>query len=150
MDRFWQKVIVKGPEDCWEWQAASDTFGYGNFWSGTKHIKSHRFSWEIKNGEINNRDICVCHKCDNPKCVNPNHLFLGSKAENNRDMKQKGRYHLNKGEKHSRHIVNEKQVLDIRKLRQNTSMTYRNIGKLYGLTAAGVYGIIKRLNWKDV
>ena len=90
MKRFWDKVAIAGPDDCWEWQASFHTTGYGQIKYNRKKWKAHRISWILTNGEIPNT-LCVLHKCDNPKCVNPNHLFLGTLKENTQDMLKKNR-----------------------------------------------------------
>ena len=87
--RFWSKVHVKLPEDCWEWQANLGK-GYGMFWFGKDSIVAHRVSWMMLRGPIP-EGMNVLHRCDNRKCVNPNHLFIGTQSDNVCDMLSKGR-----------------------------------------------------------
>lgn len=88
--RFWAKVNKKGKNQCWEWTAARDPFGYGRFGLNGKICTASRFSWELHYSPIS-KGMCVLHKCDNPPCVNPNHLFLGTRSDNVADMIAKGR-----------------------------------------------------------
>lgn len=86
-ERFWEKVLITPFYECWEWLGSKDKDGYGYF--GHKD-KAHRFSWKINNGVIPHK-IHVLHKCDNPSCVRPQHLFLGTHEDNMKDMAKKGR-----------------------------------------------------------
>jgi hypothetical protein len=94
-ERLWGKVLKAGPEECWEWQGARGTNGHGR----TMHYRdgqriwtaAHRLAWELTFGMIPEGTF-VCHKCDNPPCCNPDHLFLGSAADNTWDMVTKGRH----------------------------------------------------------
>jgi hypothetical protein len=86
--RFWSKV--EKTETCWIWTAATSTFGHGRFRVNRKSYSPHRLSYELFYGDFD-QSLLVCHTCDNPRCVNPDHLFLGTYLDNNRDMFAKGR-----------------------------------------------------------
>lgn len=95
--RFWRKVAKGKPDECWEWQGHRERGGYGTV--AFRKAKNqpyqklaHRVAWELSNTADIPDGMFVCHTCDNPPCCNPNHLWLGTQADNNRDMIQKGRY----------------------------------------------------------
>jgi hypothetical protein len=94
--RFWSKVDKSGgPGTCWPWTGSVSSSGYGSLTHAGRGIKAHRRAWELTNGAIPPGDgphgTCVCHRCDNPLCCNPAHLFLGTTADNTHDMIAKGR-----------------------------------------------------------
>jgi hypothetical protein len=89
-DRFWRSVDRRGPDECWPWKDARDAHGYGAFGHGSKTLKAHRVSSELTDGPIA-EGLAVCHRCDNPPCCNPAHLFRAPQPENVRDMFAKGR-----------------------------------------------------------
>ncbi|QQD21197.1 hypothetical protein GJQ54_05145 [Oceanospirillaceae bacterium ASx5O] len=97
-ERFFERVEKSSEGGCWVWvgsKRGSPRIKYGSFWNGKKHVAAHRFSWEMVNGEIPEggdvRGMCVCHHCDNPLCVNPAHLFLGTHKDNMQDKVRKQR-----------------------------------------------------------
>jgi hypothetical protein len=85
-ERFWVKVDKRGPDECWQWIGIRNEDGYGR-----PYLRAHRVSWQIANGR-DPGSLFVCHSCDNPSCVNPNHLWLGTNTVNLRDMVAKGRH----------------------------------------------------------
>lgn len=152
MDRFWSKVKRNGV--CLEWQAFRNKLGYGMFrWA--KESKSmmlaHRASWILVNGEIPDGQL-VLHRCDNPSCVNPEHLFLGTNADNVADRDGKGRTsraRRNIGEEHPLSLLNEEKVRQIRELVAN-GQTHRLVAEKFGIHFGTVSDVVNRKRWKHV
>lgn len=144
-----QKLLssIKDVNGCWEWQGARHRQGYGNFpYKRSVHL-AHRISWKLFKGEIP-INMKVCHKCDNPPCVNPDHLFLGYQKDNVNDMFKKQRKD-HKGEKHPRVKLTKQQILEIRDL-LNRGITQEIICSKYGITNSHVGSIKHRRTWKDI
>jgi hypothetical protein len=138
--------------ECWEWKSSLDSRGYGRVWFDGKVQKAHRVVYELVNGPIPEGEgyhgTCVCHKCDNRKCVNPDHLFLGSNADNVRDMKSKGRGVTPKlkGEAHGCAKLTADQVREIRRLRAE-GLTQQAIADRFGIGQPLVSRIVNGKCW---
>lgn len=126
---------------CWEWTASRHVKGYGWFKFEGKITTAQRVSWRLFHGEIP-PGISVLHRCDNPPCVNPEHLFLGTPAENTADMIAKGRQAF--GPRHPNTKLSFTQVEEIRRLWATGSMTQREIGRQFGVSPSRVSSIVRR------
>lgn len=154
VDRFMDKVIPEPMSGCWLWGAACDRKGYGMFNivtdCGHKLIQfAHRISWEIHNDEIP-KNICVLHKCDIPGCVNPDHLFLGSRKDNAEDMVKKGRSLRGRphgvGSDNTNARLTEEDVMVI----LCSSLSQKKIARLYGVSQAHVSRIKTGKAWSSI
>lgn len=142
-DRFWEKVnIPEDPNACHEWLGAlSVDFGYGMFNNEGQTIKAHRFVWLLKHGSITDR--CICHHCDNPKCVNVDHLFEGDLIDNNQDMVRKGR--------HGKMIFTHDKVRRLRAVygRHKDHLSHRRIAEWFGVSRATISHLLRGRNWSN-
>lgn len=139
--RFWSKVAFT--ESCWLWMHTTNKSGHGRVGLGKKLFQTHRISWNLFNGSIP-EGLCVLHKCDVPNCVNPSHLFLGTKLDNAVDRDSKGRGL--KGNKVHTSKLTPEQVLEIRK----ASGSFAEIGRRFGVSPPTISGIIKGKYWKHI
>ncbi len=147
-ETFWSKVAKTN--GCWEYTSRPSRQGYGRvLWAGREAL-AHRVSWTLTRGDIP-EGKCVLHRCDNPPCVRPSHLFLGSQADNVADMMAKGRGKPARvlGEKHGRSKVTEKDVRSLRK-RRHAGETVTALSASFGLSIAQVSRICRGLNWTHV
>lgn len=145
-ERFWNKVRKADDDDCWEWTGSKRVDGYGQCWKDEVLQKAHRVMWELTHGKIPDGFV-VRHKCRN-KCVNPNHLELGTHTDNMRDKIRDGTASRMKGEKHPMAKLNEKQVQEIRK--QLEDYKYGLLSKLareYNITPQMISLIWKNKSW---
>lgn len=147
ISRFFSNIKAV-PSGCHEWQRSKKPGGYGQLRLGGKTLYAHRVAWEIANGDIPN-GLHVCHTCDNPKCVNPDHLFLGTHADNMRDKKMKGRAVAFNGESHPRSRLTENVVREIRRMRTN-GLTLRAIASEFGVSHVQVFKVCGGKQWKCV
>ena len=146
--RFWAKVDRRGGNECWEWKGYRALLGYGRvkFRAGETQM-SHRIAYLLANGE-HPESMFVCHRCDNPPCCNPNHLFLGTHLDNMKDMAAKGRSGSNGviGENHAKARFTAETALEVyRSLEPNKVLAER-----FGVTAAAVYNIRHGRAWAHV
>jgi hypothetical protein len=142
-ERFWRNVDKKSEDECWKWIGAFNHSTYGILCWSNKRVFAHRASWIVHNGDIPN-GMLVCHKCDNPACVNPNHLFLGTQLENMMDAKNKDR--CIRGER-GRHTLTEDQVKQIRVLASTKEHTQIEIGEIFGISRVHVWYLVNRKSW---
>lgn len=143
-ERFWEKV-AKG-EGCWEWQGRRTKPGYGRFWpQGLKGpaVQAHRIAWELVNGPIP-AGLYVCHSCDNPPCVRPDHLWLGTNRENQLDAVAKGRG--NAGERNNKARIS---TADAEAIRASTEATGA-LAIRYGISPGHVWRIRRGERWAHV
>ncbi len=146
-ERFWSKVDKT--DTCWLWTASTNTDGYGHINIQGKTKASHRLVWTWINGSIPNK-LQVLHKCDNTRCVKPEHLFLGTQQENIKDMINKNRQSKKmgrKGEKHSQNKLTELNVKRIRQLYEETTLTQKELAEMFKVCQAQIWRIINKKNW---
>ena len=148
-DRFWEKADKKGEDECWEWLAGKNYKGYGVFRfddNGKLGYIAHRASWKIHFG-CRPKHLLVLHHCDNPSCVNPNHLFLGTNQDNMNDMSNKKRSTW--GEKS---WTSKLTSLDVRKIRNEPERwgVITHLAKEFNVATSTISQIRKNITWKQL
>lgn len=144
-ERFWAKV--NKTEGCWLWTASENGYGYGQIGTGPKRTnRAHVVSWILNKGPIPD-GLCVLHRCDIRRCVNPDHLWLGTRDDNNKDAVEKRRNAF--GEKHGHCKLTVENIKEIRKLRK-TGMAYRQISKLFPVNTIQIFRICNLQRWAHV
>lgn len=163
LERFESKFIKGKINSCWIWTAGKFTNGYGQFCYNNHNTKAHRFAYLAYKGAIPN-GLLVCHSCDNPLCVNPEHLFLGTNADNMQDRDNKGRGSrvgnkgwgqrcpelVPKGETHPQARLTEADVLDIRNRFAQGGITKASLAVEFGVGRMQIARIISRERWGHV
>ncbi len=140
--RFWSKVKRHSPTECWEWTGAK-TKRYGRFLFMGANRRAHRVCWQLERGPIPG-NLLVLHRCDNPSCVNPDHLWLGTDGDNVADMVAKGRHADNHGELNPNAKLTTGEVRLIRASPKGHSVLARH----FGVTPQAIYRIRKGLTWR--
>lgn len=145
-ERYWAQVSVGTGDDCWPWTGIVDRDGYGMFSRNRLGRRAHRYAVELDRGAPELGKI-VMHTCDNPPCVNPSHLLVGTQADNIADKMAKGRHRCDRGEDQGNAKLTEADVLSIRRLCAEGSLTQCEIGLNFGVDASHVSDIKRRKRW---
>lgn len=148
-ERFFAKVDVGLADECWLWTGRLNNNGYGSLWSADKQgsVYAHRLSYEIHYGPIPAGQY-VCHRCDNPKCVNPDHLFLGTQADNMADMVRKGRHGKPVVRPKPRARLSPQQVHEIRAA-VALGTDRGAVAALHGVTRGTINDVVAGRSWAD-
>ena len=149
-DRFWSSAAKDKNTNCWNWRRTLFCNGYGRFWDNGKDVGAHRKAWELIHGAIPS-GMFVCHRCDNKRCINPGHLWLGTPAENSQDMARKGRQggacglpgELN----YSAKLTHER-ARQIREMRESGTWI-RTIAMRFGVSKALVSAVVNGHAWVE-
>jgi hypothetical protein len=144
--RYWAKVDRRGGDECWEWTAYCNRSGYGCFGIDGSSVLAHRYGFELANGEID-EDLCVLHRCDNPKCQNPAHLFLGTRVDNAADRDAKGRQA--RGERQGSAVLTEDLVREANRLYRG-GMSIPKIAERLGVKKGTLGSVRKGLSWSHL
>lgn len=143
--RNFEKKFETDGDNCWEWKASLRNGRYGSFEYNNETFNSHRISYELYVGDIP-ENLYVCHKCDNPKCVNPSHLFLETQKGNMNDMVSKNRQAKLKGIDHVAAKLSEKEILEIR----NSNLLIRKLAKIYNCCQRHISRIKNKKCWTHI
>lgn len=159
-EKILNKIIdyysINESNGCWEWKKAIANTGYGiinlgpRFTGKDKYISSHRLSaWIFLDFDLNS-DLLICHKCDNRKCINPDHLFIGTHKDNMQDAKTKGRIVsiVKSGNNSPNHKLDYTTIKEIKDLYYNKIFSQTKIAQLYNVTQATISGIILNKTWR--
>jgi len=152
--RFWSKVRVGSPQECWPWTAArlNRKLGYGQIFMNGRRQLAHRVAWQLCRGPIP-VGMVVAHHCDNPPCCNPAHLFLGTQADNLADMRSKGRaapFEPIRGEGHPKGRLTELQVREIRRRYASGGVRQVDLAGEFGVSQHVISGIVRGRYWASV
>ena len=142
-ERFWAKIVQCGPDDCWEWAAASQADGRGLFRIGKHLYKAPRIMYFLSTG-IDPGEQNVCHKCDHPVCCNPAHFWLGTQTANTKDRDEKGRQVAYRGEEHGGSILTEDQAQYI----LDSTARGRDLAQHFGVHECTISAIRRGRIWK--
>lgn len=144
IERLWKGV--KKTNFCWAWEGASNSFGHGQMSIKGKKVYVHRLSYEIYFGNIPD-GFYVCHTCDNPACVKPTHLYIGTIKDNVSDCHKKGRFKPLLGSKNPKTKLSKDHVEEIRCLYESSSISQIQLARKYGVSQTAVSAILRNKTW---
>ena len=143
--RYWSLVDKRGPNECWVWRGYRHKQGYGRFkWRGQNRL-AHRLSVQFTTGKEIPWQVHALHRCDNPPCVNPEHIFLGNHRANMADMRRKGRHAH--GERSGLAVLTEKEVKRLRVIGASKLLTHSEMALIFGIDKSNVTRVLNRQNW---
>lgn len=150
-ERFWRFVTKKSESECWEWEGQKLSNGYGRISLGAKKLGSdgaHRVSWRLANKQDIPKGMHIMHKCDNPKCVNPSHLELGTPKQNTQDMIRKGRKRTVAplGTENGKSLLDAEKVLLIR----SSNLNHAALGRQLGVSPNCIRGVRIGRTWAHI
>jgi hypothetical protein len=140
-NHFWSKASIRSPEECWPWIGGTNPQrrNYGRFYIHREDFRAHRVAYVLHYGH-DPGELDVCHHCDNPICVNPHHLFIGTRADNHRDMDAKGRRYLYRK-------LSPDQVAEIRARYVPRVVSMATLAREYGVSPMAIHKIISGKTW---
>lgn len=146
---FWRHVDLGNVSACWPWNGARYKAGYGRIRRGKVQRAAHREAFAIAFGQDVPANLAVCHRCDNPPCCNPAHLFVGTIADNNHDRHAKGRDGRMLGEQHPRAKLLASDVVEMRRMRAAGAI-FKEIGARFGVTTQAAYLAVSGKSWRHL
>jgi len=151
LQRFWAKVDRSTPSGCWVWQGNRNRLGYGIFRIQNRSYRAHRIVMWLAGYDLEAHRL-VCHRCDNPPCVNPAHLFVGAPADNSRDMARKGRAvgGLGSGVRNLNAVLTPDLVRQIRAEYEAGGTSHRRLGRQYGVGRNTIAAVVTKRTWRHV
>lgn len=148
--RFWSKVEVLTDKQCWNWKGGTIPQGYGSFWANGRNLRAHRVAWELfHNTRVPDGGV-LCHHCDNPLCVNPHHLYVGTSKTNAQDREKRGRANRLVGESSPRARITEAVVVEIRARYEPRKVTLLQLADEFGISFQHVSEIVHGKKWAHV
>ena len=148
LERFWRGVDVSAPNECWEWKFGLRS-GYGRIVINRVGVSTHRLSWELHHGRSIPDGLHILHHCDNKRCVNPDHLYAGTKADNGRDASERGRMKAFIGSSNPATSLTERTVRKIR-MELFRGLSIKRTAAMFGVGATTVAHIRARRTWRHI